>query len=99
MYPYLFAAMVGALFANKRVPKTRCSKRDAYGPTSGAVYKVEDFGDAGFIVVHDPDGRTVVTFKRVDGKLKAVNAVPNSDPNSIRRIRKDFEAPNAVSKD
>jgi len=78
--------------ANKRVPKTHCAKRDAYGPTSGTVYKVEDFSDAGFIVVHDPDG-SCVTMKRVDGKLKAVNASPNSNPATVKKIRKDFEGP------
>lgn len=93
MYPYLVAAAVGALLANKRVPKTKCSKRDAYGPSSGTVYKVEDFQDAGFLVVHDPDGQTVVTMKRVDGRLKAVSASPRSNPNVVKKIRKDFEGP------
>jgi len=90
MYPYLIAGVVGALIANRRVPKTKCSKSVAYGPSSGTVYKVEDFAEAGFLVVHDPDG-SVVTLKRTNGLLKAVSTSPLSSPSSVLKIRKDFE--------
>lgn len=37
-------------------PKTKCEKKTILGPKTGVTYDVEDFREAGFIIVKAPDG-------------------------------------------
>ncbi len=56
MYPLIASAIVGALLMGRTKPKTKCEKKTMLGPKSGSTYTVEDFTDAGFIVVTSEDG-------------------------------------------
>lgn len=63
MYPVIGSAIVGALLVTRTKPKTKFSKTTVLGPKSGAKYQVEDFTDAGFIVVQAADGSRAI-FQR-----------------------------------
>lgn len=63
MYKLIGSALVGALLVAGTRPKTKYTKKTLLGPKSGATYTVEDFHDAGFIVVTAPDGSRAV-FQR-----------------------------------
>lgn len=60
----VLCAGVGALLASRGKPETRCEKKHLLGPVSGVTYEVEDFKEAGFVVVKAPDGSKGV-FQRL----------------------------------
>jgi hypothetical protein len=93
MWPYLVAAAVGAALAGRRQPKTRYKRRECIGPRSGLVYRVEDFPEAGFIVVRTEDGAAQVTFDRHPdtGLLRYVRSLGH--PEAIALVRQDLEGP------
>ena len=63
MYPLIGSALVGALLVTRTKPTTKFVKQNILGPKSGAKYQVEDFTDAGFIVVQSADGSRAI-FQR-----------------------------------
>lgn len=63
MYKYAAAALVGAALAFGARPKTTVKKLSLIGPKTGATYAVEDFPDAGFMLVKAKDGSYAV-FQR-----------------------------------
>ncbi len=63
MYKYAAAALVGAALVIGARPKTTVKKMKLIGPKTGATYEVEDFPDAGFMVVKAKDGSRAV-FQR-----------------------------------
>lgn len=63
MYPLVGSALIGALLVTRTKPQTKFSKTTMLGPKSGAKYQVEDFTDAGFIVVQAADKSRAV-FQR-----------------------------------
>jgi hypothetical protein len=64
MYPLIGSALVGALLVTRTKPNTKFTKTSLLGPKSGAKYQVEDFTDAGFIVVQAADGSRAVFQRR-----------------------------------
>ena len=90
MLPYVAAAVVGAIFMQKKRPATDHKKRSAIGPKTGIVYEVDDFPKAGVIFVKAPDG-TQVSFKRREPPavgFEFVKAVGN--PRVVEILRRDF---------
>lgn len=63
MYRYAAAALVGAALAFGTRPRTAVKKLQLIGPKTGATYTVEEFPDAGFMVVKAKDGSRAV-FQR-----------------------------------
>jgi hypothetical protein len=58
------AALIGAAVAyGFRPTKTKVNKLSLLGPKTGATYQVEDFVDAGFVIIKAADGSTAV-FQR-----------------------------------
>lgn len=49
--PLIAAAVVGFVAAGRGNPRTRCEKKTLLGPRTGRSYEVEEFPDAGFLVV------------------------------------------------
>lgn len=64
MYTLVASALVGAILATRGRPKTRCIKKSLLGPKTGATYALEDFPDAGFILVIAQDGSRAVFQRR-----------------------------------
>jgi hypothetical protein len=50
------ALVAGFFFANRAQPKTRCEKKTMLGPRTGRTYDVEEFPDAGFMVLRMASG-------------------------------------------
>lgn len=63
MLPLIGAFVLGAVAMGRTKGKTKLSKKVLLGPRSGVTYAVEDFEDAGFLVVLAPDGARGV-FRR-----------------------------------
>lgn len=63
MYRYAAAVLVGAALAFGMRPNTKVKKLSLIGPKTGATYTVEEFPDAGFMVVKAKDGSHAV-FQR-----------------------------------
>lgn len=53
--PVIAAAVVGALAANRNQPRTRCEQKVVLGARTGRTYQVEEFPEAGFMIVRAPD--------------------------------------------
>lgn len=80
----------GLFFSMKGKPKTVVKKREAFGPRSGETWDVEDFPDAGMIVVHSRRGdRSLAVFHKKDGKF--VFSQSKGSPTIIGMMRDDFE--------
>ena len=62
-YTAIGSALLGAVLVSRALPKTKHSKKTLLGPKTGATYTVEDFAEAGFIVVTAADG-SKGTFQR-----------------------------------
>ena len=63
MWPVIGAAIVGALFAKSRAPKTRVKKLVVLGTRSGMTWEVEDFPE--LAVVHVRGNNVKAVFRRV----------------------------------
>lgn len=63
----IVAAALGALAMGTTKPKTSCNKTSSIGSRSGVSYEIEDFADAGFVVVRAPDGSVGVLSRRLQG--------------------------------
>lgn len=63
MYKFAAAALVGAALVYGVRPKTRVKKLKIIGPKTGATYQVEEFPEAGFMLVKAADG-SVAVFQR-----------------------------------
>ncbi len=53
--PVVVAGLVGFLAAGRTQPQTRCEKKVVLGSRTGRTYQVEEFPQAGFLVVRAPD--------------------------------------------
>ena len=54
--PVVVAAIVGFAASNRSQPRTRCERKVVLGARTGRTYEVEEFPEAGFLVVRAPDG-------------------------------------------
>lgn len=59
MIPVVIGLGVGLLFGMRGRPKTRCESKTMLGPKTGITYDVEEFPDAGFLIVRTPDAHGV----------------------------------------
>jgi len=53
--PVVVAAVAGVFIAGRQAPRTRCERKVVLGPRTGRTYEVEEFPEAGFLVVRAPD--------------------------------------------
>lgn len=51
MWPLVVAGAVGFLAAGRTQPKTKCERKVVLGAHTGRTYEVEEFPEAGFLVV------------------------------------------------
>jgi hypothetical protein len=51
MWPVIAAGLAGFFAAGRISPKTKCVQKTLLGPRTGRTYEVEEFPDAGFLVV------------------------------------------------
>ena len=73
-------------------PRTPYEKKTSMGARSGITYSVEDFPQAGFVVVRAPDGSEGV-FSR---NIKAVGFAwsrGRGNPGTLELMRTDFGVP------
>ncbi|MGB1276209.1 MAG: hypothetical protein ACPG77_10705 [Nannocystaceae bacterium] len=68
MLPIIGAALVGAVLMGRTKPRTAATRKLLLGPHSGATYQVEDFAQAGFIVVRAADGSVGVFARKLSDK-------------------------------
>ena len=54
--PVIVAAIVGYAASSRSQPRTRCERKVVLGARTGRTYQVEEFPQAGFLVVRAPDG-------------------------------------------
>lgn len=89
MWPWLVAGAVGAALSSRQKPKTRCIKREVFGPRTGLIYQTEEFPEAGFLVVH-ADGARVAFVRNPDGSWSYARHEGNID--SAMNVRRDIES-------
>lgn len=103
MFPIVGAFVLGAVLMGRTKPKTKISKKLLLGPRSGVSYTVEDFEDAGFLVVLAPDGSRGV-FKRMRNVPVGLCALSwhegTGDPTTLHSMFEDICGPRpTVEKD
>lgn len=54
--PVVVAAIVGFAASSRSQPRTRCERKVVLGARTGRTYEVEEFPEAGFLIVRAPDG-------------------------------------------
>lgn len=93
MYTLIGSALIGAFLASRSKPKTRCEKKALLGPKTGATYQVEDFVDAGFLVVTAADGSHGIFMRssaRPEGGAGVVWQHGRGNPETLRAIYLDL---------
>jgi hypothetical protein len=85
----IIAAAVGALAMGATKPRTSCTRTTAIGSRSGHRYDVEDFEDAGFVVVRAPDGSEGVLRRRPEGGGFEWSR-GRGYPGTLKVLREDF---------
>lgn len=95
MYITAAAALIGALLVSRTKPKTACKKKVMLGPRSGVTWQVEDFEDAGFIVVRGP-GDEVGVFSRARGRPGFVWHHGRGRPEVLKAMHDDLIPPAAT---
>ena len=71
MLPVVIAGLAGFFFAGRSQPRTRCEKKTLLGPRTGRSYDVEEFPDAGFLVLRMASGEGTAhgVFQHVAAKV------------------------------
>lgn len=98
MFPIIGAAIAGAILMGRTKPKTRAVKKVVLGAHSGVTYTVEEFPEAGFVVVRAADG-AVAVFARTMAKDRqdmggAFRFRSGSGPgHTVERMKLDFLRP------
>lgn len=106
----VIAAVVGALAMGSTKPRTAYEKTRALGSRSGMSYQIEDFPNAGFIVVRAPDGSEGVFSRRLPGDPRGAGfdwSRGRGRPGTLNVMRADFGAagirgpapPNAIPRE
>lgn len=91
--PFIGAALVGALAMGRTKPKTRAEKKTVLGARSGLNYEVEDFTEAGFIVVRARDGSCATLLRaavRHPGKPGFIWQQGKGNHQTLQAIHSDF---------
>ena len=88
MWPLVGAAIVGALFARGKAPKTKAKKLDVLGARSGITWHAEDFPELDTVIVRG-EGAWAVFRRNADG-VGLVFDHGNGDRNVLRLLVKDF---------
>lgn len=103
MFVPVIAAVVGALAMGATKPRTAYEKMRSIGSRSGVVYEVEEFPNAGFLVVRAPDGSEGVLSRRLPADPRGVGfdwSRGRGNPATLKLMRADFGvtgAPKAVA--
>lgn len=93
LYPIIGAAALGALFMSRSKPKTKCLRKSLLGTRTGATYQVEDFIDAGFIVVTAADGSRAIFQRRAASPSRGTGFAwqhGRGSPSTLRAIYTDI---------
>jgi hypothetical protein len=89
MIPYLAAAVVGAIFVQRKRPAVAHVKKTVLG-RSGVSYEADDFTTAGMVILKAPDG-TIATFARkAPPEFGYVFVQGQGDPRVVEVIKRDF---------
>lgn len=92
MFLPVAAAIVGALAMGSTKPRTSYEKKRAMGTRSGITYEVEEFVQAGFVVVRAPDGTEAVLSRKV-GAPGFQWSRGRGNAGTLKLIRNDFGVP------
>lgn len=82
------AAVVGALVMGSTKPRTSYRKTQSMGSRSGIAYAVEEFPQAGFLMVRAPDGSEAVLQRKATGGFTWSRGRGN--PATLKLVRADF---------
>lgn len=93
MFLPIAAAVVGALAMGSTKPRTPYEKKTSMGPRSGLTYEVEDFPNAGFVVVRAPDGSEGVFSRKPPPETGFAWSRGRGNPGTLGAMRADFGIP------
>lgn len=88
MWSYAVVAGIGAIIANRSKPKSQCVKSVAYGPRSGLYWDVEEFPEAGVLILRSQIDPTVCTFRK--GPRGHVLVSQRGSPSVVQAMCRDF---------
>lgn len=89
----VIAGVIGALVMGATKPRTAYEKMRAIGSRSGRAYEVEDFPNAGFLVVRAPDGTEGVLSRRLPSDPRGPGfdwSRGRGHPGTLSMLRADF---------
>lgn len=89
----LVGCVVGAALMGRTKPQARSQKKILIGPVTGNTYAVDDFPQAGIIIVHGP-GCACAFSRRSGGGFSFVQGLGH--PEGIRLVCSDIE-PNLLT--
>jgi hypothetical protein len=90
MYSVVAGTLLGAWLVGRRRPRTKTIRREALGSQSGAVYQVDEFPEAGFLVVRIPGTCTVVLERKAQGGFVIRRA--EGTPTALEAVKRDFQS-------
>jgi hypothetical protein len=98
IWPLLIITAGALTIASKAKTKTKVSKVVSMGSRSGETWDVEEFPQAGLVVVHSrrPGDKTVATFRKDPATQRFVFSQGKGSQTIIALMREDFEAPPAA---
>lgn len=90
MYTLVAGTLIGAWWMARKRPRTRVKRRESIGGMTGMNYQVDDFPEAGILVVRIPRRVTAVLERKQDGGFTVRRA--DGEPGAIDAIMRDFGA-------
>lgn len=90
MYSAIGGALIGAWLIARGKPKTRVVKREALGTRTGRLYRVEEFPDAGMLIVSIPSVCEAVLERRPEGGF--VIRKKRGRPDALAALVLDFDS-------
>lgn len=96
--PVVIAGVVGALAMGATKPRTSYCKTRSIGSRSGLNYEVEDFPEAGFLIVRAQDGSQCVLARKLGPAGSPLGfewTRGRGNPGTLEVMKRDFCVPAA----
>jgi len=91
MFPYVAAAIAGAIIAGRNGPKTKLRKVTCMGPRTGIIYDVDLVPNMGVVIVTGPEGSVGVFQQNTPPKMGFVFVRGQGRADVIEAMKKDLE--------
>jgi hypothetical protein len=91
MIPYILVGVAGMWAASRSKPTSTVKKRVCLGPRSGQEYEVDDFSQAGVVIVHSP--YAIATFERLPERPGFKYLRGSGNREALAWMIRDFAAP------